>query len=39
LSQTPIPLSNGKTIPLESIATIKKVFDSDGQINVGHFEN
>ena len=39
LSQTPIPLSNWKTIPLGSIATIKKVFDSDGQINIGHFEN
>ena len=39
LSQTPIPLSNWKTIPLESIASIKKVFDGDGQINIGHFEN
>lgn len=39
LSQTPVPLSNWKTIPLESIASIKKVFDGDWQINIGHFEN
>ena len=38
LSQTPIPLQNWKTIPLETIATIKTSFDGDSQINVWHVD-
>ena len=39
LWQIPITLTSWKTIPLESIATIKRVYDSNGQINIWHFEN
>jgi len=39
LKQTPITLTSGKTVPLESIATIKKKYDSNWQINIWHFQN
>ena len=38
LAKTPISLSNGKTVPLESIATLKKVYDDDTHITIGNVE-
>lgn len=36
---TPITLPSGKTLPLESFASIKKVYNEESTITIGHIEN
>jgi len=34
-----ISIGNGQTVPLSSIATIKRVYPDNQRYEIGHFEN